>query len=121
MGVLFTLGLRLARTQLDMRQVTPDNWGVRVRSFSHKSLKQFYEEGATKGLPGDAVAKLRSMFAVLDQMSNVAELKVWPLWKVHTLIGSRQGTWSLQVTRNWRLTFTIEGDELLDVNFEDYH
>jgi plasmid maintenance system killer protein len=27
----------------------------------------------------------------------------------------------LHVTRNWRLTFRVEGDELLDVNFEDYH
>lgn len=61
------------------------------------------------------------MFAVFDQMSDVAELSAWPLWKVHTLTGDRQGSWILQVTRNWRLTFRTEGDELFDVNFEDYH
>lgn len=61
------------------------------------------------------------MFAVLDQFSDVEELKVWPLWKVHELGGSRHGTWSLHVTRNWRLTFRIEDNELVDVNFEDYH
>lgn len=32
-----------------------------------------------------------------------------------------QGTWSLHVTRNWRLTFRIESDEIFDVDYEDYH
>lgn len=61
------------------------------------------------------------MFAVLDHMKAARELSVWPLWKAHTLTGERHGTWSLHVTRNWRLTFRIEEDELLDVNLEDYH
>ena len=74
-----------------------------------------------KGLPPDTVAKLRAMFAVLDQMKEASELKVWPLWRVHTLTGDRKGTWSLHVTRNWRLTFRIDDNELFDVNLEDYH
>ncbi|MBZ5521630.1 MAG: type II toxin-antitoxin system RelE/ParE family toxin [Acidobacteriia bacterium] len=94
---------------------------MKVRNFSHKPLKRFYDDGATKGLPADAVTKLRAMFAVLDQMKDVEELKVWPLWKVHALTGNRKGTWSLHVTRNWRLTFRIEDAEMLDVNLEDYH
>jgi proteic killer suppression protein len=94
---------------------------VRVYSFSHKALRQFYEEGVARGLPGDAVSKLRAMFAVLDGIGDVNELRAWPLWKVHRLTGNRDGTWSLHVTRNWRLTFRIEGEEILDLNLEDYH
>ena len=71
--------------------------------------------------PADTVPKLRAMFAVLDQMKDIGELNSWPLWKVHTLKGGRKGTWSLSATRNWRLTFRVEADELLDVRFEDYH
>jgi toxin HigB-1 len=94
---------------------------MRVRRFSNKALAQFYKEGQTKGLPADAIAKLRAMFAVLDRMKDVEELKAWPLWKVHALTGGRKGTWSLHVTRNWRLTFRVEENEILDVNLEDYH
>jgi proteic killer suppression protein len=94
---------------------------VRIRDFSHKALQRFYAEGLEKGLPADTAAKLRAMFAVLDQMNDVNELKVWPLWRVHTLTGNRKGIWSLQVTRNWRLTFRIEDNELHNVNLEDYH
>ena len=94
---------------------------MKVRGFSQKRLKRFYEDGVTKGLPSDAVAKLRAMFAVLDRVKDVEELKVWPRWKVHTLTGDRKGTWSLHVTRNWRLTFRIEADQILDTKLEDYH
>jgi proteic killer suppression protein len=43
------------------------------------------------------------------------------LWKAHQLTGDRKGVWSLHVTRNWRLTFEVKGDEIVDVNYEDYH
>jgi len=43
-------------------------------------------------------------------------------WKVHPLTGGRKGTWSLSVTGNRRLTFTIDDDrEICDLNLEDYH
>ena len=94
---------------------------MRIRGFSHKPLQRFYEEGQAKGLPPDTATKLRAMFAVLDRIKDAGELKVWPLWRVHVLTGGRKGTWSLNVTRNWRLTFRIEEHELFDVNLEDYH
>jgi toxin HigB-1 len=94
---------------------------VKIRAFSHRGLERFYTEGNGKSLPPATLPKLRAMFAVLDQMNDVDELKVWPLWNVHLLTGDRKGVWSLHVTRNWRLTFRVEDNELLDVDFEDYH
>ncbi len=89
---------------------------MKIRGFRHKALERLYAEGSGKGLPPDALPKLRAMFAVLDQMRDVEELKVWPLWRVHVLTGSRKGVWSLHVTRNWRLTFGVQNNELLDVD-----
>ena len=94
---------------------------MKLRSFRHKLLRRFYEESVTKGLPPGSVEKLRAMFAVLDRMKDAEELKVWPLWNVHKLTGDRKGTWSLYVTRNWRLTFHIKADEIVDLDLEDYH
>jgi phosphinothricin acetyltransferase len=41
----------------------------------------------------------------------------------HLLTGNRSGTWSLNVTRNWRLTFRINTEEgaICDLDLEDYH
>ncbi len=44
-----------------------------------------------------------------------------PGWRAHQLTGDRQGTWSLRVTGNWRLTFRVEAGDLVEVNYEDYH
>ncbi len=37
------------------------------------------------------------------------------------LTGDRKGTWSLFVTKNWRMTFRIDRDEIVDLDYEDYH
>ena len=50
-----------------------------------------------------------------------SDLPKRPVWKAHRLGGDRKGTWSLHVTRNWRLTFRIDDGEIADVDFEDYH
>ena len=51
------------------------------------------------------------------------ELRNIPHWRAHQLSGGRKGTWSLSVTRNWRLTFSVDqtDDEIIDLDFEDYH
>jgi toxin HigB-1 len=96
---------------------------VKIRNFVHKGLRRFYEEGDLKGLPPSGVDKLRKMIVFLEAMGEAGELRLIPVWKVHLLTGSRKGTWSLHVTRNWRMTFWIDdaNREICNVNLEDYH
>ena len=55
-------------------------------------------------------------------MQQAEELRALTVWKVHTLLGDRKGTWSLSVTGNRRLTFLIDDEpQICDVNLEDYH
>jgi proteic killer suppression protein len=44
-----------------------------------------------------------------------------PGLNLHELKGNRKGTWSVQVTGNWRLTFIFQKGDLFDVDYEDYH
>ena len=92
---------------------------MRVRSIAHKGLRRLYQDNSKKGLSADTVDKLRKMLAFLDAMEGPEELRNLPLWKAHILTGDRKGTWSLNVTRNWRLTFRIDDDEIIDINLED--
>ena len=96
---------------------------VRIRNFAHKGLKALYADDSAKGVPPDVADKLRKMLAFLDDMQDPEELRALASWKVHTLTGNRAGTWSLVVTRNRRLTFNIDVEELeiCDLDLEDYH
>jgi|GEM_PF-763695 Plasmid maintenance system killer protein len=42
-------------------------------------------------------------------------------YDLHELKGDRQGTWSIKVSGNWRITFSFGDGEVYDVNLEDYH
>lgn len=95
---------------------------MKIRSFAHKGLRRFYEEGSSQGVPPDTVEKLRKILAYLDNLEDPEELRALMAWKAHTLTGDRKGIWSLSVTRNRRLTFRINAErELCDLNLEDYH
>lgn len=63
------------------------------------------------------------MLVFLDHMGDAEELRSLTAWKAHTLAGERKGTWGLNVTRDWRLTFHVDTKkrEICDLYLEDYH
>jgi toxin HigB-1 len=89
--------------------------------MSHRGLRRLYENDSARGVSRDVADKLRKMLAFLEAMQEPTELRALPTWKAHQLTGDRKGTWSLHVTRNWRMTFRIEDNEIVDLTLEDYH
>lgn len=67
------------------------------------------------------VDKVLKILAFLQDMEREDELHSVPTWKAHKLTGDRRGTWSLFVTKNWRMTFGVDEAEIVDLNYEDYH
>lgn len=95
---------------------------MQIASIRHKALRRFAETGATKGLPSEVVERLRNMLAFLSAMADEGELNVPPNFGAHRLTGDRKGEWALTVTRNWRMTFRITEDAVIeDMDLEDYH
>ena len=95
---------------------------MKIRSFVHKGLKRLYEDDNAKGVPPDTVDKLRKMFAFFDAMQQGDELRALTVWKAHSLLGNRKGTWSLSVTVNLRLTFCIDSEpKICDLYLDVYH
>lgn len=96
---------------------------MRIRNIGHKGLRRLVEADDASGLQPQAVDTLRKMIAFLQDMQGPDELRLVPTWKAHLLTGDRKGVWSLLVTKNWRLTFRIEQNdiEIIDLDYEDYH
>jgi len=94
---------------------------MEIERISHKGLRRFFETSNPKGLVGDA-DRLRKMLAFIDAAEGLDELATPPNFGLHELTGGRQGTWSMTVTKNWRLTFRIDDEgALIDMDLEDYH
>jgi proteic killer suppression protein len=96
---------------------------MRIRNVLHKGLRRFIEDDDKSGIQAAVAEKLRRMISFLQDMEKETELKAVPSWKAHQLTGDRKGTWSLFVTKNWRLTFRIDKTEIeiIDLDYEDYH
>ena len=96
---------------------------MKIRNVLHKGLRRFIEDDDRSGIQAAVAERLRRMISFLQDMQRETELKAVPSWKAHQLTGSRRGTWSLFVTKNWRLTFRIDRNEIeiIDLDYEDYH
>ncbi len=96
---------------------------VVIKKIKHKGLNRFFEEGDAKGLPARHINKIQAVLAVLDTVSDVKYINI-PGGRLHPLKGERKGYWSLTISRNWRITFQFDGEDVTDVtdvDYEDYH
>ncbi len=96
---------------------------MEIRNIRHKGLKAFVEQGQTRGLQSRYVDKIRDVMTFLLEMEAVEELFDLKKYRPHRLTGDREGTFSLSVTPNWRITFRHDPktNELFDLDYEDYH
>lgn len=91
-----------------------------IKSFRHKGLERFFLTGAKAGIQSTHAARLRLQLAKLDSASGPEDMSL-PGWKLHRLGRDPAGHQAVTVNKNWRLTFTFEGEDAILVNYEDYH
>lgn len=95
---------------------------MEIVSVSHKGLRRFIEDGATSGIPPASLGKIAAIVSFLEDAPGIEAVTKLQMWKAHQLTGDRKGTWSLAVTKNWRITFTVNSaNEIENLDLEDYH
>ena len=95
---------------------------MEIESIRHKALRAFTDTGKPKGLPGNLADRILKMIVWLNFINSPEMLLVPPNYGAHLLTGNRAGTWSLTVSRNWRMTFRIStANAIADLDLEDYH
>ncbi len=91
-----------------------------IKSFKHKGLQAFYENGSSSGIQAHHRQKLRMQLVALDTATVIDDLDL-PSYHLHPLKGDMKGLWSIEVNKNWRLTFEFKAGDVYIVNYEDYH
>lgn len=91
-----------------------------IKSFRHKGLRQYWEDGKSKGLNQAQVPRIRRMLSALDVAELPDDLNL-PGYRFHALKGKEKGRYSIRVTGNWRMTFAFEGVDVVILDLEDYH
>jgi len=91
-----------------------------ILSYRHKGLKKFAETGSKAGIQPKHADRLRRLLTALDAASKPADMNA-PGNNLHALRGDLPGHWAVTVNGNWRLTFAFEGEDVILVDYRDYH
>ena len=90
-----------------------------IRNCRNKGLEELYVRGKTRHI---GVRYQANIIRILDHLASIIELKDCVGVKdFHELRGDRRGTYSMHVSGNYCITFKWDGQDVFDVNFEDYH
>jgi proteic killer suppression protein len=91
-----------------------------IKSFKHKGLQDFYEKGNLSGIQAQHKQKIKMQLVALDTATLIDDLDL-PGFRLHPLKGAMKGLWSIEVNKNWRITFEFKAGDVYVVNYEDYH
>jgi proteic killer suppression protein len=91
-----------------------------IRSYRHKGLKLFAETGSKAGIQPMHAIRLRRLLTALNVANRPGDMDA-PGNNLHPLKAELIGHWSVRVNGNWRLTFSFEGEDVILVDYQDYH
>ena len=91
-----------------------------IRSFRHAGLKKFFYTGSKAGIQAAHAKRLEIQLGTLNLARAAADMDV-PGWNLHPLKGDLVKHWSVKVNANWRMTFTFDGEDVILVDYRDYH
>ena len=91
-----------------------------IKSFKHKGLKKLFDTGNHKGVNPEHVKRLKLILARLDASQTKDDMNL-PGLSLHLLKGELKDFWAVTVSGNWRVYFRFENNNVVDVNYGDYH
>ena len=91
-----------------------------ILRFKHKGLEKFFHKGIKSGIQAKHAERLRLILGRLNVSMHPRDMAL-PGLNLHALTGDRRDTWAVKVSGNWRVTFRSKGEDVTDVDYEDYH
>ena len=92
-----------------------------IKSFRHSGIERFFTTGSKAGIQPKHAEKLSLQLFALNRAKSPEDLRAPAGWNLHSLSGDLRGHWSLKVNGNWRLTFAFEDEDVILVDYQDYH
>jgi len=91
-----------------------------ILSFRNKALQRLFISGDTSGIKPDHIKRIRLILSMLNVASKVQDLAL-PGLRLHALKGKMKGFYAVDVSGNWRIIFSFQKENIIDVNYIDYH
>lgn len=91
-----------------------------AKRIKSSKLKRLVKNGDGSKIDPRWLSNIQRVMAMLHVAVHPMELDL-PGFGLHELKGDREGTFSVMINRNWRVTFRWAGSGPLDADLEDCH
>lgn len=91
-----------------------------ILTYRHKGLEIYALKGDRSKLQQSHIPKIRLILSRLDKATS-PEMMDQPGYNFHLLKGGLRGFYSVKVSENWRIIFRFEDENVIDVDYVDYH
>ncbi len=92
-----------------------------IKSFKHKGLKNYYYNDDVSELNAEHVKKIGYALDAIDASHHPKHLKAIYQKRFSEKKGSGKGVYSIEINGNMRITFQIEDDGAVLLDYRDYH
>lgn len=92
-----------------------------IKNFTHKGLKKLYHENDVSGVNSNHVQKILYALDAIASSHHPKDLSAIYSGKFSEKKGSGEGVYSITISGNWRITFEIESNGAVLIDYRDYH
>lgn len=92
-----------------------------IKSFADAETEKAYHQIFSRKLPHNVQRIALRKLILIDNAGGLEDLRVPPGNRLEALQGNRRGQYSIRVNDQYRICFTIRGNDFFDVEIVDYH
>lgn len=92
-----------------------------IKSFADRETEKVYNQVFSKKLPQTIQRVALRKLIMIDNAGCLEDLRVSPANRLEPLQGDRAGQYSIRINDQYRICFTVEGNNFFNVEIVDYH
>ncbi len=92
-----------------------------IRSYRNKDTQAVAERRRVSKFPEDIQRRAQRKLTMLNNATNVNDLRALPGNRLEFLSGDRGGQYSIRINAQWRICFSWSEGDAYQVEIVDYH
>ena len=92
-----------------------------IRSYQNRHTKDVAERQRVNKFPADIQRRAQRKLMILNNASDLNDLRVPPGNHLESLTGDRSGQYSIRINDQWRICFVWDEGDAYQVEIVDYH
>ena len=92
-----------------------------IKSFADRETEKVFNQSFSRKLPQSIQRVALRKLIMIHNAGCLEDLRVPPANRLEPLHGDREGQYSIRINDQYRICFTVEGNNFFHVEIVDYH